>query len=390
GLEYLPSEQRLYSAWSIHYTVTGEKHASISCTPAAALSSGPYSGPWYVGTAGQPPIDAQQSDYLFSIPDAWAAQHTGGMNLVVGRCRDGGLSGLGPTLYAFAAAGNSPPAGQAELDFKTLLQYGPVEASDNYRFPDAIDGYKHSDDWRGASWLAAGTQSAVAIVGRKAHGDNWYGYTGEHMRHDWIIADVPYYAFDETDPDGKGWRAHRRSPMMVLFDPADLADVAEGRMASQEPQPYAAVRFDESLFFSAEHEIFSSTYDPAGRLLYVTEFVREADGALVVHAFRINASPTGIADDISGASTAFRISSAPNPFQSRTEITFSVPRAENVSLKIFSILGQEVDQLVEGPREAGEYHARFDPVTLNLSHGLYFAVLRTGTATRTVMLNYTR
>ncbi|MBE0644358.1 MAG: T9SS type A sorting domain-containing protein [Bacteroidetes bacterium] len=390
GLEYLQSEQRLYSAWSIHYTVTGEKHANISCTPAAALSSGPYSGPWYVGTADQPPIDAQQSDWLFAVPDAWASQHAAGRSLVVGRCRDGGLSGLGPTLYAFAAVGNSPPAAQTTLDFTTMLQYGPVEASDNYHFPDAIDGYKHSDDWRGACWLSAGTQSAVAIIGRKAHGDNWYGYTGEHMRHDWIIADVPYYAFDETDPDGKGWRAHRRSPMMVLFDPADLAAVAEGRMASYEPQPYGAVRLDEKLFFGAEHEIFSSTYDPVDRILYVTEFVREADGALVVHAFRINASPTGIVAEVPAASTDFRLSNAPNPFHSTTDITYRLPRPENISLQIFSILGQEVDRLVEGPRDAGEYHVRFDPGSHNLPPGLYFAVMRTETTVKTALLNYTK
>ncbi|MBN1543317.1 fibronectin type III domain-containing protein, partial [candidate division KSB1 bacterium] len=36
GLEYVPAQNRLYSVWSVHYTVTGEKHASLSCTDAGA------------------------------------------------------------------------------------------------------------------------------------------------------------------------------------------------------------------------------------------------------------------------------------------------------------------------------------------------------------------
>lgn len=212
GLEYLTAEQRLYSAWSVHYTVTGEKHANISCTSVTGLMTAPRLGPWNLGAAEQPPIDAQTGDWLFTLPASWAAQHALGRSLVVGRCRDGGLSGLGPTFYAFSPVGNSPPAANAILDFTTLLEYGSVEGTDNYHFPNSIDGYKHSDDWRGACWIDAGARrSAVAVIGRKAHGDNWYGYTGERMPHDWIIADVPYYAFDETDPDGKGWRAHRPS-----------------------------------------------------------------------------------------------------------------------------------------------------------------------------------
>ncbi len=390
GLEYLPSEQQLYSAWSIHYTVSGEKHATISCTQGADMSAGPYHGPWYIGPAGQPPIDAQQSDYLFALPDAWAAQHTAGRNLVVGRCRDGGLSGLGPTLYAFASVGASPPGVDATLDYTTLLQYGPVEASDNYHFPDAVDGYKHSDDWRGASWIGTGGQSAVAVIGRKAHGDNWYGYTGEHMPHDWIIADVPYYAFDETDPDGKGWRAHRLSPMIILYNPDELADVAEGRSASHEPQPYAAMRLDENLFFGADHEIFSTTYNPADHLLYITEFVREAEGALIVHAFRINASPTGIIANTEVRPEEIHVSNAPNPFRSATDITYVLSHASNISLKIYSTLGREVARLAEGPSEAGTHVVRFDPRAYGLPGGCYIAVLANGDVVRSATMQFIR
>jgi hypothetical protein len=388
GLEYHASEKRLYSSWSVHYTVTGEKHAGLSCTNVDGLPSSARYGPWYLGDPALPPIDAQFADYLFSIPDAWAGAHTAGRSMVVGRARDGGLSGLGPTLYAFSPVGSTPPAANTAVQFTTLLEYGSVEGTDNYHYPDAIDGYKHSDEWRGACWLGAGTQAAVAVVGRKAHGDNWYGYHGERMPHDWIIADVPYYAFDESDPDGKGWRAHRLRPMMMLFDPADLADVAAGTLPSHRPQPYAAIRFDEDIFFGAAREIFSTTYNGVHRLLYLTEFVREHEGALVIHVFRINAVPVGIAG--SDVPEAPELNSTPNPFTSSTDITLTLPRAADVLLCVYDMLGRRVAVLKSGIYPAGSHRVRFDAGAQALSGGCYFAVLSVDGALFSRRLVYTK
>ena len=388
GLEYLPAEQRLYSSWSIHYTVGGGKHASISCCPASNLASGPFSGAWYVGAAAQPPIDAQMNDWLFALPAGWAATHCEGRQLVVGRCRDGGLSGLGPTLYAISPAGSAPPAQGTVLPFTTLLEYGPVSASDNYHFPDAVDGYKHSDDWREACWLAAEGQSAVAMIGSKAHGDNWYGYHGERMHHDWVIADVPYPEFDATDPDGKGWRAHRLSPMIILYNPADLAAVAAGSMDSHEPQPYGAVRIDESIFFGADHEIFSAAYDAGNHLLYVTEFVREADGALVIHAFRINDVATDVTDAAVDPPQDSRLEAHPNPFTATTTISYSLRDAGPVSLRIYDMLGRVVAVLVRNMQTAGTHAVSFAPA--QLPAGQYHAILTTADGVRMQPLVWTK
>lgn len=390
GLEYVASEQRLYSAWSVHYTVTGEKHANISCTSTVGLASATRYGPWYIGAASQPPIDAQQGDYLFSLPEAWASTHVAGRQLVEGRSRDGGLSGLGPTLYAFKPVGASPPAVNNTLDFTTLLQYGPVEASDNYHYPNALDGYKHADEWRGACWLTAGAQSAVAMIGRKAHGDNWYGYHGEHMLHDWIIADVPYYAFDETDPDGKGWRAHRMRPMIILYNPDDLAAVAAGSLESHEPQPYAAVRLDESAFFGGMREIFSTTFDADHHLLYVAEFLHESDGVLVVHVFRINPVAVGIPGGEASVRESVCLMNAPNPFDAATEITCFLPRAGAVTLKVYDILGRDVATLADGHRSAGLHTMHFDARQYALPAGSYLAVLAADGALRSRRMLFTR
>ncbi len=350
GLEYLVSEQMLYSSWSIHYTVGGEKRASISRCPAANLVSGPFDGAWYVGSATQPPIAAQMNDWLFALPADWADAHTEGRQLVTGRCRDGGLSGLGPTMYAVPTAGSAPPAPGSALPFTTLLEYGSVQNSDNYHFPDAVDGYRHSDDWREAAWVQGLWQDAVAVIGRKAHGDNWYGYHGEHMRHDWVIADVPYPEFDATDPDGKGWRAHRLRPMIILYDPADLAAVAAGSMQSHEPQPYGAVRIDEDIFFSADHEIFSAAFDAVNDALYITEFVREADGSLVMHVFDIVGDPVPVAPPASV--TDLSLDAWPDPVTDVLHCAISGTPGQHVRVMLSDALGRTT-LLHEGDIPAG-------------------------------------
>ncbi len=66
----------------------------------------------------------------------------------------------------------------------------------------------------------------------------------------------------------------------------------------------------------------------------------------------------------------------PNPFNPSTSITYSVPAAGNVSLKVYNIVGQEVATLVNGVHAAGEYRAAFN--ASSLSSGVYFYRLEAG------------
>ncbi len=66
----------------------------------------------------------------------------------------------------------------------------------------------------------------------------------------------------------------------------------------------------------------------------------------------------------------------PNPFNPSTVISFSIPSGNNVTLKIFNILGQEVSTLVNDYKAPGKYTVNFNAA--NLSSGIYFYVLRAG------------
>ncbi len=66
----------------------------------------------------------------------------------------------------------------------------------------------------------------------------------------------------------------------------------------------------------------------------------------------------------------------PNPFNPSTSITFSMPEAAHVTLKVYSVLGAEVATLVEGQQEAGQHTVEFAAHTL--PSGIYYYVLKSG------------
>ena len=64
----------------------------------------------------------------------------------------------------------------------------------------------------------------------------------------------------------------------------------------------------------------------------------------------------------------------PNPFNPTTVISFSVPKAGNVLLKVYNSLGQEVATLVNEYKDAANYKVNFD--ASRLSSGVYFYTLK--------------
>jgi len=64
----------------------------------------------------------------------------------------------------------------------------------------------------------------------------------------------------------------------------------------------------------------------------------------------------------------------PNPFNPTTNIQFSIPNFQFVSLKVYDALGREVATLVNENLEAGYYQRTFN--ANNLASGVYFTRLQ--------------
>jgi predicted GH43/DUF377 family glycosyl hydrolase len=76
--------------------------------------------------------------------------------------------------------------------------------------------------------------------------------------------------------------------------------------------------------------------------------------------------------------------SFPNPFNPETEIAFSLPRSEHVTLKIFDSLGREIATLVDEVRPVGRQTVKWRPTLV--SSGAYFYRMQAGTFSETKKL----
>lgn len=74
----------------------------------------------------------------------------------------------------------------------------------------------------------------------------------------------------------------------------------------------------------------------------------------------------------------------PNPFNPTTQINYSIPKAELVTLKVYDILGNEAAVLVNEEKTAGKYSINFNAG--NLSSGVYFYRLKAGNYSSTKKL----
>ncbi len=283
GLEYLPpqGEQtagKLHFCWGQHLQEEGQTMSHGWCE--LDLSDPQPSGAWSVGDYS--PYSA--NDYLFAIPQKWAAtigpigSSVPSAYLATGRFRDGGWSGQGPSLFAYASwnEGN-PPAPGSRLLAIPLLLYDSSEVETP--IVHTMAGYHHSDEWSGGAWLttdgaSGGGAAAVVFVGTKGQGDCWYGNP-----------DGPC-----LDCEDRGWWSDRFVGQILFYDPAALAAVARGEKETWEPQPYATLDIDEYLYHVESSQqpshLGAAGFDRSRGLLYVFEPLADGDKSLV-HVWRV-------------------------------------------------------------------------------------------------------
>ncbi len=316
GLQYLDLPEtgpRIHVAWGQHFEP--ESYIGTHGWFGLDLTHPEFKGEWRLKDRSFYAVNG----YLFEIPEDWAAAYADGRRLATGRFRDGGWSGMGPALYAYAPwqEGNPPPSG-AELPSTPLLQYESSFNTD--RIEHALIGYQHPDEWSGGAWITSPSgRAAVLFAGTKGVGEMyWYGFVNPESPDLPCVfaaaveeftacrladgAPCPETALQECQghDDMRGWWSNRFQARFMLYDPDDLARVATGQMQSWEPQPYATIPIDQYLFMTPSPDVdqLAATgvqrkyrtegvaYDKAHGLLYMLEPF--ADGAApVVHVWQV-------------------------------------------------------------------------------------------------------
>ncbi len=317
GLLYLDTALTgplIHIAWGMHFHEGGafNTHAWIS----PDLGNPDLQGPWQLDAPSY-----ATTGYMAEIPGAWADLYAEGYVVGTGRFRDGGWSGMGPSLHAYQPwdENGGPEPANATLDAVPLLQY--EESYDTESFDHALNGYQHPDEWEGAAWLTTDDgRSAVIFSGTKGIGEKfWYGWANP------AGADLPcieaellgQYTLCRTADGGscpdadmtectghndfRGWWSSAFEGQIIFYDPSDLARVAAGQMAPWEPQPYATLSIDQYLFRNPDGVevamigagvqrrflVSEMAYDRANGRIYVLEPF--AEGAQpVVHVWEIS------------------------------------------------------------------------------------------------------
>jgi hypothetical protein len=123
------------------------------------------------------------------------------------------------------------------------------------------------------------------------------------------------------------------------------------------------------------HETYDGGYVMTG---YTYSF---GQGDADIFLVKINSDQTGITDDVyqeyPGAISLGQ--NYPNPFNASTMIKYSLPRASDVKIYIYDILGREIQTLVEHEQPAGYHQIVWDAG--DYSTGVYFLRLQAGNYT---------
>jgi hypothetical protein len=116
----------------------------------------------------------------------------------------------------------------------------------------------------------------------------------------------------------------------------------------------------------------SRDIDVIGSLAYIADW--DGGGLQIINNNLIN--PLSVETNSINLPARFQLEqNYPNPFNPITLIKYQLPLKSSVTLKIFDILGKEVETLVNEERDAGYYEVKFNGS--NLSSGIYFYTLQT-------------
>ncbi|MCJ7555214.1 MAG: T9SS type A sorting domain-containing protein, partial [Ignavibacteriaceae bacterium] len=110
--------------------------------------------------------------------------------------------------------------------------------------------------------------------------------------------------------------------------------------------------------------------------LVETDDSKKDAGAIALDDFRAHFITTGLEDDTVLPEEFELFQNYPNPFNNSSIIKYSVPQFSYIIIKVFDILGKEIETLVKEEKPAGTYEINWN--AQNLPSGVYFYQIQAG------------
>ncbi|MEX1376878.1 MAG: hypothetical protein AB1Z23_05290 [Eubacteriales bacterium] len=226
------------------------------------------------------------NDYMFAIPDEYTA-HLGGNDLLTGRFRDGGWSGMGPSLLALSTADIIDAKNNERIQAVPLIKYDDSFDGDDGK---KMNDYSHADSWAGGAFVSCDSGSGILFIGTHGYGATWYGFANgvvyptdgdENAEY----PDVPDYPYDE-----RGWWNDDFRACIAVYSTSDIISVYNGEKSPSDIQPYEFIDITEYMIVDRDETVMqylgASAYDRANNRLFVLELMAD-EGKPIVHVFAL-------------------------------------------------------------------------------------------------------
>jgi hypothetical protein len=157
----------------------------------------------------------------------------------------------------------------------------------------------------------------------------------------------------------------------------------------------ASYGYTEGVILPGRGYLALSITDTSAQVQYIKTLLPSEETATshnkdVAHSYTIikGNSTTGVAEYTPGVNTFALEQNYPNPFNPSTKIHYQIASGNNVSLKAFNTMGQEVKSLVNEFQQPGQYTVNFNTQENRLSSGIYYCRIITGAQSKVIKMLY--
>ncbi|MEW6195013.1 MAG: SBBP repeat-containing protein [Bacteroidota bacterium] len=271
----------------------------------------------------------------------------------------------------------------AQGDFVTI-KYDP---SGNQLW---LQNYNGAGTYEGIAFLKVDNSGNVYISGRSTGPQNAPDYTTIKYNSDGTQQWLTRYNGTANDLD--------EINSIVMDEDANIYLTGASKGSGSAARDYATVKYNSdgveqwSIRYDGgftHDEAYSVAVNSKGEAAVCGYSVGNGTGRDYA-VVKYSGSLTGIEDNVSSPTTFYLAQNYPNPFNPSTTISYKLQAASYVTLRVYDILGREVATLVDEYKQAGNHSVKLSTNNLQLSSGIYFYKLTSGSFAETKKMILTK